>query len=433
VTSDLAVQPDRLHRHAGALDVYRDRAARIRDAAGRSGVDPILWGPVGTAVGLPDQYRALSTAIHRHLDASLQFLTVAAERMAGTAARYAAAEEASGHRLDQLARVAGGHVPPIDLRDAHTQVPVSGSIETGAGALRSGRYGEAVAACLDLGWSAYSMIADPFGFLCEAGLGYLVNVVQPVEDLLGLVTGNGDRLGRDAQGWQLVADQLADLAGSLRTAIRDDLSGWTGQASAAARDRLWTFAAGLSALSAEVAELVALLTASQTAMDAAQSMILDILAGLVEWLVVSWTAAQAASVASLGGSEVAAMSATLVEVDGAAARAAAVVHRVHAALQRVEQAFAGLARDVLDAVPARGLPLDGPARQGGALRALGLSTVSGLGSAGVTALGGLLDALPAPDRPLLSPGQLDRAVGRQGVDAVAPEPPPRRRGPGGIG
>jgi hypothetical protein len=433
VTCDLVVQPGRLRRHAGALDGYRDRLAGIRDAAGRSGVDPILWGPVGTAVGLPDRYRALAAAIDQHLEAALRFLTAAAERMAGTAGRYAAAEEASAHRLDQLARVAGGHVPPIDPRDAHTRFPVSGPIEDGAGALRSGRYGEAIAACLDLGWSACSMSVDPFGFLCAAGLGYLVNVVQPVEDLLGLVTGNGDRIGRDAEGWQLVADQLADLAGSLHSAIRDDLAGWVGQASAAARDRLWTFAAGLTALAAEVAELVALLAASQTAMDAAQSLILDILAGLVEWLVVTWTAAQASSVASLGASEVAAMSATLVRVDGAAARAASVVHRVQAALQRVEQAFARLTRDVLDAVPARGLPLDGPLREGGALRALGRGAVDGLASAGVTALGGLLDALPAPDRPLLTPGQLDRAVGPQGVAVVAPEPPQRPRGPSGIG
>jgi hypothetical protein len=270
------------------------------------------------------------------------------------------------------------------------------------------------------------MVADPFGYLCAAGLGYLVNVLQPVEDLLGLVTGNGDRLGRDAEGWQLVADQLADLAGSLRTAICDDLSGWAGHASAAARDRLWTFAAGLSALSAEAAELVALLTASQNAMDAAQAMVLDILGGLVEWLVVTWTAAQAASAASLGASEVAAMSATLVEVDGAAARAAAVVRRVQGALQRVEQAFARLARDVLDAVPARDLPTDCP-------RALGLSAVNGLVSAGVAALGGLLDVLPAPDRPLLSPEQLDRALGPHGADLVGPPEPPRRPGPGGIG
>src|SRR5262249_58260525 len=132
----------------------------------------------------------------------------------------------------------------------------------------------------------------------------------------------------------------------------------------------------------EVAELVALLAASQTAMDAAQSLILDILAGLVEWLVVTWTAAQAASVASLGASEVAAMSATLVQVDGAAARAASVVHRVQAALQRVEQAFGRLVRDVLDTVPARGLPLDGPVRKGGALRAPGLGAVGRLPRAG---------------------------------------------------
>src|SRR5262249_60191496 len=108
-----------------------------------------------------------------------------------------------------------------------------------------------------LGLAGLALATAPFGYRCPAGLGFLVDVIQPLEDLLGLVTGNGDRIGRDAESWQAVADGLAGLAGSLETAAGQDLSGWLGEASRAARDRLWTFGAGLSGLSAEVAELVA--------------------------------------------------------------------------------------------------------------------------------------------------------------------------------
>jgi len=504
VTPDLAVDPDRLRGHADVLWAHRELAAKIRAAAVRADVDPVLWGPVGARLGLPERYRELSDAVHHHLDETTRFLGAAADRMADTARRYARADADSalhldalhldalhldalhldalhldGLDVDELDRQVGGRVPAIDLRDLHRAVPVSGVIEKGAAAARSGQYGEAVASCLELGVADYTLVTDPLGFLCSAGLSFLVSVVQPLEDLLGLVTGNGDRIGRDAQAWQVVADQLAGMAASIDASVAHDLPAWTGATSGAARERLRAFASGVRGLSAEVAELVALLNSSRTGMDAARSLILEIIAALVEWLVVTWLAAQAASVVSLGTSEVAAMSATLLETEHATLRAAVIVRRVEVAFGKVEGAFACLARKVLDNLPERlaggavrearetvaeaagraaeraaeriaaraGADGLGPAMQHGlgqayreltaaagrhaVLAALRDGLTGGAVGAGLTTLGGVLDG--ARERPPPPPGdRVGAALDPADVAALAEDPPAPSIGPGGI-
>jgi hypothetical protein len=361
-TGGFAVQPEALHRHAATLRAHREWAARLSAVACAAQLDPAMWGPVGAAFGLPERYRELSGAIGRHLAESVRFLGSAAARMAAGAAAYAAAEAAVAGALAAGALAGCGPAPGaagrpgrqlFDPHDLHAAFPVAGLIENGAGAVRSGALGSALANCLDLGVAAWSVATDPLGFLCSAGLGYLVSVVQPLEDLLGQVTGNGDRIGRDAQAWQAVADGLAGLAVSLESAVGRDLAGWTGEAAAAARARLLDFTGRVRGLSGDVAMLVALMNAARAGMDAARALILEIISALAEWLVVTWLAAQATSVVTFGASEAAAMTATLAETDGATARAAAVLHRVEIAFGQVEGAFAGLARRVLAAVPDR--------------------------------------------------------------------------------
>jgi hypothetical protein len=70
-------------------------------------------------------------------------------------------------------------------------------------------------------------------------------------------------------------------------------------------------------------------------MEAAVDVIKGLLADLIEWLIITWLAAQAAAIPSLGASEVAAAGATAVEVGTTTARVAKAVERIARLVERI--------------------------------------------------------------------------------------------------
>jgi hypothetical protein len=74
-------------------------------------------------------------------------------------------------------------------------------------------------------------------------------------------------------------------------------------------------------------------------MEAAVEIIKSLLADLIEWLIITWLAAQAAAIPSLGASEVAAAGATAVEVGTTTARVAKVVHRILELVEKIGKAI----------------------------------------------------------------------------------------------
>ncbi|MBO3735590.1 hypothetical protein [Glycomyces niveus] len=79
---------------------------------------------------------------------------------------------------------------------------------------------------------------DPLKWLAGTIVDFLVQTFQPLEDLLGVVTGNEARMNVSANMWQEVGNAMPPIADHMNTVVDGELSQWQGQAGSAARARV---------------------------------------------------------------------------------------------------------------------------------------------------------------------------------------------------
>jgi hypothetical protein len=180
----------------------------------------------------------------------------------------------------------------------------------------------------DLIGNGIAFVADPLNWLISAGLTFLIDFVQPLEDLLSLVTGNAERMEPYAEQWEQLGKALVPLAAAIRQAATDDLIEWAGQDATAAKTRLLEFADAVQATGGEAASISGLLTLFSKIMAAVQQLIIGIIATLIEWMIIEWAAAMAAAAPTMGGSVAAAGAATAVQSTVATTRAVRIIDRV---------------------------------------------------------------------------------------------------------
>lgn len=207
-----------------------------------------------------------------------------------------------------------------------------------------GELNNIAAATADLGLNAAGYLADPLNFLIGAGLGFLIDVIQPLEDALGLVTGNPERMEGEIAKWERVEKALQPLSEEIRSAANDGLVTWEGKAADAAKTRINLFADGVAATGNEVKQIVFVLNIAKTVMDIAQSFVLSLIATFIEWLVYTWVPALAAAPATFGGSTAAAGAATGVQTGVVSSRLSAFVTRVVNILKRLRLALTRMHR-----------------------------------------------------------------------------------------
>lgn len=179
------------------------------------------------------------------------------------------------------------------------------------------------------------MITDPLHTLLTVGLGFLIDVIKPLDDALKLVTGDEEELKNAAEEFGVVSEQLGTLAQDFKSKIGSGLSSWQGESANAARERLVEFGAGIEDTKGVADSIVTLLNGSAALMKTAYDLVMDLIASFVEWLIITWLAAQAAAVPTLGASEVAAAGATAAEIAIATTRVGRIVQRVTAVLKKI--------------------------------------------------------------------------------------------------
>jgi len=187
----------------------------------------------------------------------------------------------------------------------------------------------------DLGLNVIIYAADPLNFLLAAGLGFLIDVVQPLQDALGLVTGNPERMDTEIAKWERVGNALGPLADEIRAAVHDGLLGWHGKDAEAARARLNLFADGVASLTEDVNQLKLVMDVIKTLMDVAQQLVISVIATFVEYLMWTWIPAMAAAVPTAGASTAAAAAATEVEASVTTTRLTLFLQRVARLLMRL--------------------------------------------------------------------------------------------------
>lgn len=220
-----------------------------------------------------------------------------------------------------LSNVIGGGQSALDMADGATGKEL-GSI--GGNVL-------AIAAAVP----AYK--ADPLNFLINAGLSFLIDVIQPLEDALGYVTGNTEKMDAKIHDWERVTNALGPLSEEIRSAANDGLLDWEGKAADAAKKRINSFADGVDGLSGDTGTLTTLFALAKVLMEAAKATVIAIISMFVEWLIFTWIPALAAAPVTFGASTAAAGTATGIRASMVATKVGRFIQKVAKVLLKMRR------------------------------------------------------------------------------------------------
>ncbi|MFC5183399.1 WXG100 family type VII secretion target [Actinomadura harenae] len=215
---------------------------------------------------------------------------------------------------------------PLDA--AKGNVPGWSQVDKGIEHYQNEDYTSIAGDIADLGYTGFTAWMDPLGALVGAGVGFLVDVIKPLHDMLTWVTGDDGAISEHRQEWDGVAKSLVSLADQMGTDLAKDLETWTGPASEAGKARIDEFIQGTRDTANAIGDIKGLLALTASLCDTAMSLIKDLISQFVEWLIITWLAAQAAAIPTLGASEAVAAGATTAEAAVATSRGARIVQRV---------------------------------------------------------------------------------------------------------
>ncbi|EHK86021.1 hypothetical protein ACQPZU_20260 [Saccharomonospora azurea] len=162
---------------------------------------------------------------------------------------------------------------------------------------------------------------DPIGWLVSHGLNMLLELVQPLQDALHQVTGDGPAIGHASDNFVTIAQGFVALADDFEQRGDTALAEWVDDAGAAAKEALGDFSAGIRGLGSAAGSVAEVLQMWSMVMVVIEEVIKAIITELVSWLITIWLPALASSVISFGGSVAAAMTASI-------AKAASVLQKV---------------------------------------------------------------------------------------------------------
>lgn len=184
--------------------------------------------------------------------------------------------------------------------------------------------------------SALTEIAtDPLGRLVGQGLNFLVNAVQPIQDAIHFVSGDGPALGVAAENFGAIATGLDRLAKNFAQVADESLKDWEGDASDAAKTALGEFAHGIEGVAGKSGDLARMLQLNSMLMSFVEDLVKAILTEFVTWLILLWVPALAAAVPTCGASLSAAAPATEVKAAQTTAKTTQKVNKLRELLQKV--------------------------------------------------------------------------------------------------
>ncbi|RRR99453.1 WXG100 family type VII secretion target [Glycomyces terrestris] len=242
-------------------------------------------------------------------------------------------------------------------------------------------------------------VRDPIYALVNAGLGFLIELIDPLQELMDAVAGDKDEMARQGEVWGQVGDALGALSGETGDAVRANLTGWSGQAADAAYNQLTAIEAAIMAASQEALSVKTLLGWAQALSEAIEGCIRSIVAELLSWLVTRGLIALANSAWTFGAS-------VATFILGAAAKGFSMFMRAMQWVQKSVKVFSRLATVMLKFLgknpfrginPTNGFELAGKGLWLGVLKNVGVKAGTGLlqgrGTAQATAKGAASNAL----------------------------------------
>jgi hypothetical protein len=174
--------------------------------------------------------------------------------------------------------------------------------------------GEAVNAVMELtaqvaswGWDMLDAAINPISFLISSGLDFIISLIQPLDDLLGMVTGNGERMADEIDRWGEIKEGLPPIGDAVKTVPEGGLSEWSGKDGDAARDKIKDFAEAVYQLGDQIQVLQGLMRLCELIATCIRKTILALIADWITNRIIDWAVATPLAVPTAGASTAAAM------------------------------------------------------------------------------------------------------------------------------
>lgn len=378
------MRPAEIADCAKKIGALSGQSTTLNDSATSASVPSISWGALGHVLGLYEQYDGLLGELHSHFTKMTEGFGKIDSALTQTAASYRDSDHTSAGEFGKVlgAGLANAKAPPVVAGGA-TATSNAGAVGASYGkqwAVDGGKGNliSQTAKLIPLGGSSYSMIkdgaklgddiakgdveaiakdvvtvlsdmnsfmqdgmalagaiADPLNFLISKGLGWLLNVVTPLKQAVDLVTGDPAATSKAAGSFNDIAKKTEELAKSYDEHLHAGLQNWKSEAGDAAAKKLTEFHDGIDGTATTAGHVASLLQGSSMFMQVAEDIIKGILSDLIEWLVVTWIAAQLAAVPTCGASEAVAAGATPIEAGISTTKATGEVNKVRQLIQKI--------------------------------------------------------------------------------------------------
>ncbi|MFC4337122.1 hypothetical protein [Salininema proteolyticum] len=163
-------------------------------------------------------------------------------------------------------------------------------------------------------WGLKNLGFDPLQFLVGTLVDFLISTFQPLEDVLGVVTGNESRMKTSAEMWKQAGDAMDPIADHIQSIVDAELSDWDGQAAENARARVLEMSLLVSGMGYLTAVLNGILSMAATVAKAIRGYVEDLIAQGVSWVIKSILPSVASAIATFGATTPAIVAMVVVKI-----------------------------------------------------------------------------------------------------------------------
>ena len=173
---------------------------------------------------------------------------------------------------------------------------------------RAENAGEMMAALADtantlvgLGAGVIGLVTNPLGTLINGGLSFLLSFIQPVDDLIGMVTGNNERMMAEIVRWESIKTELPKIGDAVAEIPEGMLSQWAGKDGDAAREKIAEFGEAIFELADKIQVLQGLMQLCELIASTIRQSLIDLLSNWIEGQILMWATTSIASAFTFGG------------------------------------------------------------------------------------------------------------------------------------
>ncbi|MBP2478303.1 hypothetical protein JOF53_007175 [Crossiella equi] len=128
--------------------------------------------------------------------------------------------------------------------------PIGSTVET-ISAVVQGEFPEAGANAAGLAFDLASAAADPFGALLEAGIGWAMEHIGPLKEILDWVSGDDGEVKKGVLAWHTVSEEIKQMAQDTKKELDAQIGGWSGDAQVAFKEHMELVGTSLLQISSE--------------------------------------------------------------------------------------------------------------------------------------------------------------------------------------